>query len=92
MTCTHAHTHTHTHTHTQHKQGNLKLPDIRPNWELLVRVKQALRDIHRSNASVPLPQPATATFDSHDLQNAGVNALTSSQIQTMHLGAADQSK
>ena len=88
----HTHTHTHTHTCTQHRQGNLKLPDIRPNWELLVRVKQALRDIHRSNAAVLLPQPATATFDNHDLQHAGVNTLTSSQIQSLHLGPADQSK
>ena len=84
---------THTHTHNvQNRQGNRKLPEIRPNWELLVCMKQALRDIQRSNSAVPLPQPATATFDNQDLQYAGVNALTNTQIQSLQQGAADPSK
>jgi hypothetical protein len=63
-------------------------PAIRPNWELAVRLKKALRAIHKASTEVALPHPATTTFDK-ELQLAGVNVMTVSEVQRIK-GTKDQ--
>ena len=76
------------HSQTHPINVPLQYPAIRPYWELVVRLKKSLRAIHKATAEVIPPRPATTSFDK-DLQLAGVNTLTASEVQGLK-GSKDQ--
>ena len=58
------------------------LPPLR--WDLVVALKQLLRESHNRRANIQAPHPTTASFvESPMLRNVGVSAIKASQLKKM---------
>lgn len=57
-----------------------------PRWDLVVALKQLLRETHRKRTTLVMPRPSTAGFlEQPDARNAGVVPLKSQDLKQLEI-------